>query len=137
MTPTELLYKVRQNGVELELSDDGRRFRAMGDLENVPGELASALRRERLWILMLLIHEAGGDAYDPRLAFVASAECGLTRGGVQTRMEVAFGISAELAAALIDIAIEANYLVTDRTGLYRAVGKTAFELANQPAMMVM
>jgi len=49
---------------------------------------------------MALAHEAGADAHDPRLAFVASAENGLTRGTIRSRMRVAFGIAHDLAEAL-------------------------------------
>ena len=85
---------------------------------------------------MALAHEAGTDVYDPRLAFVASAENGLTRGAIRTRMEVAFGIAHDLAEGLIDLAIAVNYLVPDQNGLYRAVGRPAFELAHRSAMAV-
>ena len=125
MSPAEILSDLRARGVELQLSADGRQIRARAatdvDLERI--------RRERLWLLMLLVHHAGGDLYDPRLAFVASAENGLTRGAVRIRMEVAFGIAHDLAEALFDLAIAAGHLRSDRGGLYRACGKTAFELS--------
>ena len=107
-------------------SEDGRRFRPAGDVQNLPDELASALRRERLWLLMLLHHEAGGDAVDPRLAFLASADDGLTRKAIRTRLEVAFGLTRKTAEALIEVAIEHRYLRKGTNQLYWAHGETAW-----------
>ena len=86
MKPSELLDDVRRLGVDPELFEDGRRFRPVGHLQNLPDELVSALRRERLWLLMLLQCEARTDAVDPRLAFLASADDGITKSAIRTRM---------------------------------------------------
>ena len=84
---------------------------------------------------MLLAHRAGGDPYDPRLAFVASAENGLIRGAIRDRMRIAFGVADELAEALIDLSIAAGHLRREGN-LYRACGKTAFEFSAAAGMVL-
>ena len=125
MSPTEMLSDLRARGVELRLADGAARLEARGPITDNDRD---RIRAERLWLLMLLAHEAGGDAYDPKLTFVASAERGLTRGAIRTRMEVAFGISRDLAEALIELAHEAGYLRKGTDGLYWPHGQTGFQL---------
>ena len=121
----QLLSDLRSRGVEFQLSGNGQRvlFRGASDDDR------ALIRRERPWLLMLLAHEVGGDFYDPRLAFLADAELGLTRGAVATRMEIAFGISHELANALIQLAESAGFL-RRRGGLVRPVGALAWKLGS-------
>lgn len=117
MSPGALLSDLRSRGVELRPSDDLRRvlFRGASNADRV------AIAREKLWLLMLLAHELGADAYDPRLAFLASAERGLTWGAIRDRMRTAFGIDDELAEALVELAESAGYLRVAGE-LYHAVG---------------
>ena len=125
MSPTELLQSLRARGVEVQLSPDGRRA-SKDDI--------SVIRREKLWLLMLLTHEAGGDLYDPRRAFVGSAERGLTRGAIRTRMETAFDIEPSLASALIELAETAGYL-RRRGELLEPVGDVAAVLGRERELL--
>jgi len=130
MSPTELLQSLRARGVEVQLSPDGRRALARGASKDD----ISVIRREKLWLLMLLTHEAGGDLYDPRLAFVGSAERGLTRGAIRTRMETAFDIEPSLASALIELAETAGYL-RRRGELLEPVGDVAAVLGRERELL--
>ena len=103
---SELLSDLRARGVELRLAEDGHHVLH----RHTSDEDLATIRAEKLWLVMLLAHEAGGDVYDPRLAFLVGAEGGLTRGAIRTRMGLAFGIDRELAEALIDLAESVGYL---------------------------
>lgn len=129
MTPRELLADLRTRRVELRLSDDLRTvlFRGASDQDR------EAIRRGKTWLLMLLAHEAGGDLYDPRLAFLHQAERGLTRGAIATRMWIAFDVTRELADALVDLAFEAGYLRAEGE-LYFPVGAAAAVLREREAL---
>ena len=130
MSPAELLQSLRARGVELQLSPDGRRVLARGASKDD----ISVIRREKLWLLMLLTHEAGGDLYDPRLAFIASAPNGLSGGAIRTRMETAFGLEASLARALIELAETAGYL-RRRGRVLEPVGDVAVVLGHERELL--
>jgi hypothetical protein len=129
MSPRELLSDLRARGVEFRLSEDLQTvlFRGASDADR------ETIRREKLWLLMLLAHEAGGDCFDPRLAFLDQAENGLTRGAIETRMWIAFDVTRELADALVELALEAGYLRMDGE-LCFAVGSTAAVLREREAL---
>jgi len=123
MTPSEVLADLRQRGADLRLSPDGASIQFRGDEADT-----QLIRTEKTWLLMFLQHEAGGDAPDPRLAFVANAEKGLTHGAIRTRLEVAFDMSPVAADLYIELAIEQRYLRRLTDGRYQAFGKTASRL---------
>ena len=126
MSPGELLQSLRGRGVEVQLSPDGRHVL----FRRASSDDIAVIRREKLWLLMLLTHEAGGDSYDPRLAFLASAERGLSRGAIRSRMETAFGIEASLARALVELAETAGYL-RRRGRVLKPVGDVAAVLGRE------
>ena len=130
MTPRGLLDELRARGVELRLAEDCRHVLYRGAAEDD----IRTIRAEKLWLLMLLVHENGGDLYDPRIAFVASAERGLTRGAIRDRMRIAFGISDELAKALIELAETAGYL-RHRGEILEPVGDVAAVLGRDRELL--
>lgn len=130
MTAQELIDDLCSRGIQLRLSPDGRRIEGRGPLTD---EDRARVRRERLWLLMLLAHRAGGDLYDPRLAFLGDAERGLTRDAIATRMEIAFDINRELSHSLIELAHKAGYLCL-RGELYQPVGDFAALLLTQTVL---
>ena len=107
MTPGAFLKELRDRGVELRLSDDLRHILCRGATDDDRRRIDEL----KLWLLMLLAHEEGGDAYDPRLAFLAHAEGGLTDGAIGTCMEIAFSIKRDIADVFINPAIEHGYLL--------------------------
>ena len=126
MTPSEVLDDLRQRGAGLRLSPDGASIQFRGDEADMP-----LIRTEKTWLLMLLHHDAGGDAVDPRLAFLASGDDGLTRNAVRTRLKIAFGLTHDAADALIDVAIKHGYLRKGTDQLYRPHGRTAWVVSQQ------
>ena len=106
MSPRELLAELRARGVELRLAEDCRHVL----YRRANAEDCARIKNEKLWILMLLVHQAGADMFDPKIAFLASAERGLTHRAICDRMRIAFGISDELAEALIDLGEKAGFL---------------------------
>ncbi len=130
MTGRELLSDLRSRGIALRLSEDLRHISGRGPLTDADRE---SIRREKLWLLMVLAHEAAEDLHDPRLAFLHQADDGLTRGAIATRMSIASDVTRELADALVDLAIEAGYLRAEGE-LYFPVGAPAAVLAQREAL---
>jgi hypothetical protein len=128
LSPLEVLSSLRFRGVSLSLSADGLRIRTRGGAP----EDYDLIAREKGWLLMLLHHEVGADAPDPRLAFLVSGEDGLTRGAVETRMVIALGIGITAAAAFVDLALAEGFLVVEGDLLFPR-GRTAsgFELVRE------
>lgn len=134
MSTLALIDSLRARGVDLRLSKEGKHVLVP---KSAKPEDVAIVKKERDWILMCLHHERGGDAPDPRLAFLVGGEKGLTRGAIETRLEIAFGTSKRMAHALVGTAMAEGYLVVGETlGTLYARGKTASGYVFTPAEKV-
>ncbi len=136
MSSRELLADLRSRGVELRITAVGRIifYRGASDED---GEL---IAREKLWLLMLLTHEAGADEYgpdlpDPRLAFV-TGEKSLSTAEITARLRQAFDLGEALARAYVQLALEVGYLREKDTGSLSPHGSTAEQLRKHRTALV-
>lgn len=107
-TARQIVARFKKRKVELKLSADGLNVLVP---KGTPPEEFEEVKRERGWILMWLHYQRSADAPDPRLAFLVSGEEGLTQGAIETRMEIAFGMSRDSARVYVTTAMAMGFLV--------------------------